>query len=314
MAELSTERARTLRRRAYLVQPEHDAGVIRETLGSRRVYAAYALGQLDPGLIGLTEWWTAKGDSGRALVLFGKGGLGEAMFCMGETEAVDAILRLHQGPRVTYATFQPEHLPAIKRWFIPAAETMMSRMVVTEQTFRPLPSSPTRPVRRLRDPDVRALNRLYGAEGGATYYNSAHVREGVYYGVTIDGELVAVAGTHVVGRSERIAVVGNVFTHPGHRGRGFAQAVTSAVTEALLRDCREVVLTVDPANLPAVRAYKRLGYEHACYLMEGAAVRKDPTGLVSFIRRRLAARRGRRHGGEMVLAPPEPAAGEPPAT
>ena len=45
------------------------------------------------------------------------------------------------------------------------------------------------------------------------------------------GRLVAAAGTHAIGRSARIAVVGNVLTHADFRGRGYAKAVTSAARQ-----------------------------------------------------------------------------------
>lgn len=303
MAELSgSSPIATTRRHAYLVEPEREPDVIGGSLEERRVYAAYALGQFEPALVGLTEWWVAKGDNGRGLVLFAGGGLGDALFCMGEAEAVDAILKLHQGPRVTYATFQPEHLHAVKRRFILASETVMSRMAVTAETFREVEERPDVVVRRLLDRDAKALNRLYASEGTPTYYSSAHVREGVYYGVFIGERLVSVAGTHVVGPSRGIAVVGNVFTHPEYRSNGYAELATSVVTKLLLERCRDVVLTVDPTNSPAVRAYRRLGYEHACYIMEGAAVRRDPLGIASWFRRRVARWRGRRYGGELVYA------------
>jgi ribosomal protein S18 acetylase RimI-like enzyme len=60
-----------------------------------------------------------------------------------------------------------------------------------------------------------------------------------------------------------------------------------------------VVLSVDPANTPAVRSYQRLGYREVGRLIEGAATRHD-IGLVSFLRRRLAAARGRRYNAELV--------------
>ena len=71
-----------------------------------------------------------------------------------------------------------------------------------------------------------------------------------YSGVLV-GDLWPGIGVRFVG-----TVLGNVFTHPRYRGRGYATQVTSAVSrELLLRGCTEVVLTVDPLNTPAVAAY-----------------------------------------------------------
>ena len=75
----------------------------------------------------------------------------------------------------------------------------------------------------------------------------------------VNGRLVAAAGTHVVSPTARLAVVGNVLTHIDYRGRGFATAVTSAVTAELLRSCDQVVLNVRSDNPPAINAYRRLG-------------------------------------------------------
>jgi len=89
------------------------------------------------------------------------------------------------------------------------------------------------------------------------------VINGVYYGVRNAGRLVAAAGTHVISREHRLAAVGNVMTHHDFRGRGYAKAVTSAVTQELLRMCDDVVLNVRADNPPALAAYTALGYvEH----------------------------------------------------
>ncbi|MSQ62196.1 MAG: GNAT family N-acetyltransferase [Dehalococcoidia bacterium] len=299
--ELSSGRTESISdRQTYLVKPEHDPATLRRLLEARRTFAAYALGQLEPELFPLTHWWTAKGGGGHGLVLFSRGGLGDALFAMGDAHAVQAILRLHPGPRTLYATCQPEHLPALRKHCFLTSETIMSRMAVKRETFQFVPPAEGFNVRRLTNSDLRPVNRLYSAEGGASFYNSTHLREGVYYGLLLGDEVVAVAGTHVAAPHEGIAVVGNVFTHPRHRGKGHATAVTAAVTEALLHDCRDVVLTVDPANIPAVQAYRKLGYQHSCEIVEAAAVRKEPTGVSSLIRRRFATWRGRRYGGETI--------------
>ncbi len=156
--------------------------------------------------------------------------------------------------------------------------------------------------RRLTGRHVSEVNRLYRYEGPPAFYSAANIDDAVYCGAYAADRLVAVAGTHALAPADSIAVVGNVFTHPAYRGRGLGTLVTGAVTKELLVSCREVVLSVDPGNAAAVHAYRRLGYRDAGRLIEGSAVRRD-LGVGAFLRRRLAAVRGRRYGAELVSVP-----------
>src|SRR5207244_13032790 len=110
-----------------------------------------------------------------------------------------------------------------------------------------------------RPSDAPELNRLYRL-GFGSWLPPQAVAEGVYYGIRVGRKLIAAAGTHVVGREARIAVVGNVLTQPEYRGRGYAEATTAAVTAQLLEFCDHVVLNVRADNPPALHAYRRLGY------------------------------------------------------
>ncbi len=281
----------------FVVQPLRDAARIRELLVPRVEYTAYALGQLEPALFARTRWFWARGATGTGLVLHSRGGLGDATFVMGDPDAVAAILLIQPGSAHTYATCQPQHLDTLKQVYRLANQQPMIRMSVTADQFEAAEAVATTP---LSGVDIRRINSLYGSEGGPSYYVPEHIDAGVYRGVVNEGRLVAIAGTHVVSRQERVAVVGNVFTHPAYRGHGFATAATSAVTEALLAHCDTVVLTVDPRNAPAVAAYHRLGYREVCQLVEASAARKDPSGLASALRRWRAAIRGRRYDGFFV--------------
>jgi ribosomal protein S18 acetylase RimI-like enzyme len=298
-----SEAAARDRPKAYAVEELTDRSIIRRLLETRRPYAAYALGQLDDRFFGLVRCFQAKGSTGQALLLFSSAGLGNALFAMGDTGALEAVLRLHRGPRQNYATCQPEHLRVIRRYFALAQEQPMLRMAVKAEEFHPAPDPAEGvTVRRLRASDTRVLNQLYNAEGAPAYYSPSHVRDGVYYGVYEHHRLVSVAGTHVISEQWSIAVVGNVFTHPEARSRGHARLATSAVTGHLLQRCRDVVLTVDPENAPAVRAYRHLGYQEECRLIEAAVVRRDVFGTGSALARFIARYRGRRQGTDLVYA------------
>jgi len=289
--------ARALERHIdIVVRPLRDRDAIRRMLEARRTYAAYALGQLDPAMFRLSEWWGAQSDEGGALILHSRGGLGSATFVMGEPLPLQALLALHPGPRNTFFTCEVHHLETVLRYFELEQRQTMIRMQVTAETFRPIYGE----VRRLAGRDTRDINTLYRTDGVPSYYTPRQVNDSAYFGAERDGRLVAIAGTHVISEDSGIAVVGNVYTHPRYRGQRLAQATTSAVTEHLLRSVREVVLSVDPANKPAVQAYERLGYREVARLIEGAAVRKDSTGIVTTVRRMAARIRGRQAGAEVV--------------
>jgi len=283
--------------RAYLVRAQRDHKMIRALLETNRPYAAYALGQLDPRLFRFSEWWMAEGQAGQALLLHSRGGLGNATFAMGEAGALEALLRLHPGPRAAFLTCEVHHMDTVLRYFELSQRQTMIRMVVTPETFKPCYAPP---VRRLAGRDTRDINHLYRTDGVPSFYTPRQVEDSIYFGAEREGRLVAVAGTHVISSAASIAVVGNVYTHPVYRGQHLAQSTTSAVTEKLLASCREVVLSVDPTNTSAVRAYERLGFREISRLIEGAAVRRDGTGTITALRRIVARIRGRGTGGEIV--------------
>jgi ribosomal protein S18 acetylase RimI-like enzyme len=280
----------------YVIERLSGREAIRERLAAEGAYAGYALAQLAPGLYPQTDWWTASGPGTSALVLHARGGLGHAMVTFGDAEALDALLGLHPGPRFSFASFRPEHKGAVERHFVLMRDQIMVRMSVTAETFQPVGGEAV----RLRGTDIGRVNRLYASEGGPAAYSARHVDQGVYYGVQVEGKLVSVAGTHVDAPSERIAVVGNVFTHPLYRGGGLATIATSAVTRALLQRCDTVVLTVEADNEPALAVYGKLGYRQECNLYETAAARRDALGIAGGLRRIVAAWRGRSQGKEVV--------------
>jgi GNAT superfamily N-acetyltransferase len=291
-------RDRESARPAFTIERVQEARLLREWLAGERAYAAYAIAQLEPHRFRRSEWYTASGPEGRrGLVLHSASGLGRALFVHGDPDAVDAILGLHPGARFSFASLRPEHLDAVRRYFVMTRGQLMYRMAVAPDCFQPAGDGAV----RLRGADVSAINRLYSIEGGPTAYRPAHVEEGVYYGLWDGGRLIAIAGTHAVSAAEGVAVVGNVFTHPRYRSRGYSTIVTSAVTRELLERCPLVVLTVEASNEPAIRVYRRLGYRTACTLHESPLIRKEPAGILSAGRRLLAGWRGRRQGKEIVL-------------
>jgi ribosomal protein S18 acetylase RimI-like enzyme len=237
----------------------NDRRQLRAFLEEDRLLAAYAICDLEDREFGKTRWGGAfDGDRLVALAVEYSGLTPQPLFVMGSAEGIEAILHDVVRPRAAYVAVLPESISAVETAYRLDPGPQMVRMWVDRTHFRPYPAD----VRRLHPIDIGELNRLYQL-GFASWLPSSAIVDGVYYGIRANGRLVAAAGTHVISPSARIAVVGNVLTHVDYRGRGYATAVTGAVTAELLRSCDQVVLNVRSDNPPALQAYRRLGYgEH----------------------------------------------------
>ncbi len=293
-------------RDTFLVRRLTNPQEVRPLLEPERRYAAYGLAQLEPPLFERSEWWLAEGDGSKGLLMHSRGGLGRALLALGDEIALYVLFGLHPGPAYSFATIKTEHLPVARHFFTFSQTQSMSRMFVDGQGFIPAEAFSFRPslhLRRLSADDTPEVNRLNASEGVGITYRRDQIMDGLYYGIFKDGTLVAMAGTHGIAPKDKIAVVGNVFTHPAYRNAHFAVETTSAVTAELLETCDEVVLTVDPRNEPAVRAYVRLGYVEDSRLIETAVARREILPIMSLGRRIIARWRGREQGRELVYSP-----------
>jgi RimJ/RimL family protein N-acetyltransferase len=246
-------------RGALTVQTTQDRAAIREFLEGNRLFAAYAICDLEDREFARTRWGAAyDGDEIVAIALEYSGMTPQPLFVMGRDDGIEAILRDVIRPRAAYVAALPDSLRAVQALYRLDPGPPMVRMWVDKARFRPYPAD----VRRLLPIEIGELNRLYQL-GFASWLPSSAIAEGVYYGIRAGGRLIAAAGTHVISPNARLAVVGNVLTHVDYRGRGYATAVTGAVTAELLRTCDQVALNVRSDNPPALQAYRRLGYlEH----------------------------------------------------
>ena len=136
---------------------------------------------------------------------------------------------------------------------------------------------------------------VFAPDGVAVY----QLDDGYFIGIEqVNGALAAAGGTDIVFRadfpepSERkeslpkcgdglnrfiargVAAIGNVFTKPDLRGRGYARAVASAIVTALRADGYGlIVLNVDKRNTAARSLYEKLGFATPCRYLGGGAAR-----------------------------------------
>lgn len=240
-------------------------------LGQDRWYAAYAVGDLEPGFFEQSRWVGADLNGALcSLALLFEGLDPPVLFLMGEPVGITMILGTALRPDGAMFLCRETHLPALRAHYLTPEVEAMLRMTLSAGDFRPVT---TYGVERLGPGYAGELARLYASAHGNAF-SPYQLALGVFYGFKHRGQLVSAAGTHLVARKMRIAAVGNVCTYPEHRGHGYATRCTSAVCADLLAMGLDVVLNVAQDNADAIHIYQKLGFRMCCPFMEGIAVRK----------------------------------------
>ncbi len=103
-------------------------------------------------------------------------------------------------------------------------------------------------------PEMLALTKL--TEPGP--FLPRTIKLGAYLGVHDAGSLVAMAGErlHLTGFTEISAVC----THPQYRGRGYGNALLSALISRIIKRGETPILHVRTQNVAALRLYEKLGF------------------------------------------------------
>src|SRR6185503_20028064 len=146
------------RRGSIVTRATTDKGLLRAYLEQDRLYAAYAICDLEEREFARTRWGIAYDrDAPIALVLEYSGPTPQPLFAMGNEDGIAAILRDLIRPRVAYVAAPTTVLPAIETAYRVDPGPSMVRMWVDKAQFRPYPAT----VQRLLPVEIGELNRLY---------------------------------------------------------------------------------------------------------------------------------------------------------
>lgn len=251
-----------------------DSAQITAFLEKDHWYAAYAIGDLEPNLFEQCRWYSAElaGES-RSLALLFEGLDPPALFLMGEPTGLTMILGAALRPDIVQFTCRESHLAALQTHYQTGEIDRMLRMTLSAVDFRPVTEFEAE---RLGPGYASELARMYARAQGSAF-SPYQLAMGVFYGMKRRGRLVSAAGTHLVAHTMGVAAVGNVYTYPEYRGRGYATGCTSAVCADLLAMGLDVVLNVARDNADAIHIYKKLGFQAYCPFVEGVGVRQERT-------------------------------------
>ncbi len=197
-------------------------------------------------------------------VLVWRGGGETAVHVWGSVESLLEKLRLRGDE--TVIAYDERSLKLIKeeldrRNMVYGDPQIYLDMMVDEASFKPYLQPEARRITLEHEKLVRTMLRdHWGRDPGAELVRRI-VRENRPYGVFVGDKLVSIAMTYL--RLPEVWIVGGVYTRPEHRGRGYAKAVTSAVTRDAVVSGAIAMLHVREDNKPAIRVYRKLGYREA---------------------------------------------------
>lgn len=110
--------------------------------------------------------------------------------------------------------------------------------------------------------DSDRLKALYTIAHPDNIFDKRMLETGRYYGVREGDSIVSVAGIHAYSFDYKVAVLGNVTTHPDYRGRGLGTGACAKLCQVLHDEgIVHIGLNVRSDNAGAIRIYERLGFE-----------------------------------------------------
>jgi len=238
---------------------------IRSILELDRSWGAYALADLSPPWSEQSDWSVL----GESLLLVFRGLTPPVLFGAGDPDQLQVLFNNLPAGRYWY-TLRPTDFSLLRERLDEFSRTRLWRMRLVDDSFEQWTGSAT----RLEKAHLRQIEDLFAGQADRPdAYLPGQVEHGITFGIFDGEQLLAVAGTHVVDRSSGVAAVGNIFTAPEHRRRGYGIKATAAVVKHLVElNIDTIVLNVEMANQPAIDMYVSLGFMPYCGFYEGIAV------------------------------------------
>jgi GNAT superfamily N-acetyltransferase len=254
---------------------------LRQIMLADPVWSVYALADLQPEFAPYCHWQTASVADGRtALTLLYTGLSPEILLTVGDpgllAQCLDRLAVEHALPDRVYLSIREEHEAPVTRWYDNRADRRpMLRMTIKGQACTPDGRTATLPLIRLGRADADCIRTLYACGGPFTpdAFDPYQLDDGVFFGLADpDGALLAVGGTHIVDWRAGLGAIGNMYTHPQHRGNGYAGAILAAIVTTLRTGgIQTIILNVDQRNTGARRLYETHGFTVHCPYLEGIA-------------------------------------------
>ncbi len=205
----------------------HDKQVIEQFLRRDTQLHLYSIGDLDDFFWPYTTWYGLKTDGSlRAAALLYSGQTLPTLLALSSyNDAIAALLRSisHLLPSQFYAHLSPGLEGLLSDTHHVAPHGAHYKMALHDKAR--IANVDCSRVVPLSLSEREELQRFYQDSYPGNSFDPRMLETQQYFGIRSGGQLVSAGGIHVYSSQYRVAALGNIATHPGHRGRGY-EAVT----------------------------------------------------------------------------------------
>lgn len=242
-----------------------DRHEIRAYLNEDRIRHLFSLGDLDDHFFPFTKWYGIRQNGSlKALVLLFEAYELPVLLAFGRTDGymdelllkiipilpdkvhchLESGLGIHFKQEFTQLSFEPE-----------------VRMTLSgiDQISAPMPND-TCVLTRNDSVDIQSL---LSTAYPANWFQPSMLDLGHFTGIYCDDNLAGVCGLHIYSEYEKIAVLGNIATHPAHRKKGIGKRAVTAACYSLLNSIDLIGLNVHAENTAAINTYESVGFKRA---------------------------------------------------
>ena len=241
----------------------HDKTSIETFLRRDPILHLFGLGDLDDFYWPYTSWYALKnGSEIQQLILTYSDAPNLVMMALASEriEEMRELLRsiIHLLPQQIYAHLSPGLADVLATAYHLHSRGNFVKMALTN--FECLSTINTPAVIQLTIDDLPKIERFYQESYPENVFNARMSQTGQYFGIYQNSILIGVAGVHVYSPQYRVAVLGNIATHPDFRKQGIATAVAAKLCQSLRETVDHIGLVVQADNTKAIACYTKLGF------------------------------------------------------
>ena len=223
----------------------------------------YEIGDLDDFFFEHTSWWALidKNKICSLALLYQSPELPTLLLLNTNVQLSQELIQnlLPKLPHRFYSHLSPDLESAFPKNFVLDHHGLHLKMVLKRRDL--LINVDAQGVVKLDDSNLDDILELYEISYPGNWFDRRMLDTGMYYGLYFDNDLVSIAGIHVYSPQYKVASLGNITTHPDHRGKGNASKVTTALCLSLLKKVNVIGLNVSAQNTAAISCYRKLGFE-----------------------------------------------------